>query len=76
MSVEQVNAYQSTDGRLHKTEKEALEHELHLHIHHVFQNTCGANYRDISINTIIKCRKELLEVLTSDPSVALYKFEQ
>lgn len=75
MSVEHVSAYQSSDGRLHKTEKEALQHELHLRIHHVFVET-HPHYRDIGIAMIIECRKELLEVLTSDPSVALYKFEQ
>lgn len=74
MSVQAVNAFETQDKRLFTNEQDALCHELHMDIHALFEKHYRG-YRDISIDTIIKLRKELVEILTSEYSVALYKFE-
>lgn len=77
MAVEAINAFKTSDGRLHGNEKAALEHELWLEIHSCFKDACGHDYRldHNGIEKIIRCRKELAAILTSEQSVALYKFD-
>ncbi len=66
MPVTQVNAFSTSDGRLHKDENEALKHELYLELDKVFEAAFGRHYRFDSspLDKIITCRKELVAVLS------------
>lgn len=77
--AETVTAYLSEDKRLFKTEPEALEHELYLAIDKILEKHKGQHYRidssSAAITAIIRARKDLVEVLQSEQSVTLYKYE-
>jgi hypothetical protein len=71
--VEHVNGFKTSDGRMFESEKYALEHELWLGVSKIFPRNVDWRFSPESI--ILRHRKQLLDVLQSEASVALYKFE-